>query len=117
MTLSDQAILVTGFRRSIGRAIAEHLLAEDFNRDGAVNAADYTVWMDNFLTFEDDHPADANGDGFVGNVDYDIWAANYGLTTPPPPRSIPEPSGLMVAVASLFAISWRRFSPPWRTHT
>lgn len=71
----------------------------DFNADGSVDGADYTIWQDTWLQFGTDLPADADGDGFVGNTDYEIWAANYGRTfAAAGSTSIPEPaSGLMLA--------------------
>lgn len=55
----------------------------DFNRDGSVDAADYTIWADNNgyenfdVTFED---GDANGDFYMNIEDYTLWAANFGET-------------------------------------
>ena len=56
----------------------------DFNADGIVNAADYTVWRDN-----DGAATEAtlnnNGDGLNGvdSADYDVWVNNFGATYPP----------------------------------
>lgn len=44
----------------------------DFNGDGAVDAADYTVWRDTNGSTTDLR-ADANGDGVVDQADYDLW--------------------------------------------
>jgi hypothetical protein len=51
----------------------------DYNGDGAVNAADYTVWRDtrNSTT---NSAADGNNDGVVDTVDYGIWKANFGAS-------------------------------------
>ncbi|MEQ8848700.1 peroxidase family protein [Botrimarina sp.] len=52
----------------------------DFNRDGAVNAADYTVWRD-ALGAADVAPysgGDASGDGAVGPEDYTLWSEQFG---------------------------------------
>ncbi|TWT97651.1 hypothetical protein Pla108_18030 [Botrimarina colliarenosi] len=61
-------------------------LAGDFNGDGAVDAADYTVWRD--------------GLGSVYSAqDYYLWAANYGATAAANPgTSVPEPAALVGAV-------------------
>ncbi|QDT69674.1 Stage II sporulation protein [Planctomycetes bacterium MalM25] len=81
----------------------------DFNADGVVDAADYTVWQDAFLSLEEGHPADANGDGFVGNDDYDIWAANYGATPGVASVAVPEPSAVWgVSLAVIVGLSSRR---------
>lgn len=52
----------------------------DYNRDGSVNLADYTIWRD-MLGSEGINPydgADGNGDGDVNQIDYLIWKANFG---------------------------------------
>lgn len=57
------------------------LLAEgltgDFNEDGVVDAADYTVWRDT-LGSTTDLRADANGDQVVDSADYALWRSNFG---------------------------------------
>lgn len=53
--------------------------AGDFNRDGLVDACDYTLWrstLGNIVEpFED---CDANGDGIIGSDDYAIWKSHFG---------------------------------------
>lgn len=46
----------------------------DFNRDGNVDAADYTIWRDTQGSATDLR-ADANGDGKVDAADHEIWKA------------------------------------------
>jgi len=68
----------------------------DYNGDGAVDAADYTLWRDhlgtNTLLPNDVTP------GTVDPADYGIWKANFGTLTPGAGSSlenlaaIPEPS-------------------------
>ncbi len=58
-------------------------LMGDYNRDGSVNAADYTVWRDN-LGKEHQFPysgADGNGDGAVAPGDFQTWRENFGSTS------------------------------------
>jgi len=52
-------------------------LQGDYNLDGLVDAADYSVWRD-ALGSGDNLAADGNHDGVVGPEDYDIWKANFG---------------------------------------
>jgi hypothetical protein len=53
--------------------------AGDFNEDGFVNAADYTVWRNTVNTSVTPWSgADGNGDGMVTRDDYSIWKVNYG---------------------------------------
>jgi hypothetical protein len=55
----------------------------DYNNDGFVNAADYTVWR-NTTNQEVLNPGDgADGDesGFIDNGDYTFWKEHFGLVT------------------------------------
>lgn len=54
----------------------------DFNQDGVVDIADYTVWADNFGQSGAHVHGDGNGDGTVDIADYTIWADNFGSTGP-----------------------------------
>jgi hypothetical protein len=54
----------------------------DFNADGAVNGADYTVWRDTLgRVVTPGAGADVDGDGLVTQNDYLWWMTNYGATT------------------------------------
>lgn len=60
---------------------AAAVLPGDFNADGTVDAADYTVWRDNLGRAGEDMLLGA-GDrsGRVDRGDYDLWKQNYGQT-------------------------------------
>ncbi|HEY4233330.1 MAG TPA: endo-1,4-beta-xylanase [Lacipirellulaceae bacterium] len=49
----------------------------DYNFDGVVNAADYTVWRDTLGSMTDLR-ADGDGDGMVDSGDYNFWAGKFG---------------------------------------
>jgi T5SS/PEP-CTERM-associated repeat protein len=87
----------------------------DFNLDGRVDTADYTVWRNkfgtNFIT------ADASGNGSVDQADYNIWKANYGAVAAngggavSSIAAVPEPASLVVAAGMAIAMvgcGWRR---------
>lgn len=64
--------------------------AGDFNADGAVNAADYTLWRDHFGTS-------------YNSADYQAWLDNYGYTTASPTTAVPEPTAwwlMLVAISN-----------------
>ncbi|QDU91128.1 AmiA-like protein [Pirellulimonas nuda] len=51
----------------------------DFNRDGSVNAADYTVWRDSLNQIVAPlSGADADGSGLVDDADLAVWRATFG---------------------------------------
>lgn len=55
------------------------LIQGDYNGDGLVNAADYTVWRDT-LDSTTDLSADGNDDRVVDQDDRTLWADNYGAS-------------------------------------
>ncbi|TWT92916.1 Dockerin type I repeat protein [Botrimarina colliarenosi] len=88
----------------------------DFNNDGVVNAADYTVWRDNDgvasgATFAQ---GDANGDGAVNGADYSIWSSNYGAISTATAAGVPEPASLASLLVGLLALFPRRQLCPVR---
>ena len=52
----------------------------DFNTDGNVDAADYTLWRHTTgATVPRYTSADADGSGTIDNADYTIWRSHFGL--------------------------------------
>lgn len=77
----------------------------DFNQDGVVDAADYTLWRSTEGSTTN-LVADANGDGMVDLLDYNVWRSNYGLQpgTASSVVAIPEPSTAWLLTLSLLVI-------------
>ncbi|TWT92878.1 hypothetical protein Pla108_40180 [Botrimarina colliarenosi] len=73
----------------------------DYNGDGMVDAADYTVWRDSNGDIGADLPADGNGDMEVNGDDYTVWANNYGGPAPSSAVAVPEPAALLLVVAAV----------------
>ncbi|QDV78177.1 PEP-CTERM sorting domain-containing protein [Botrimarina mediterranea] len=100
---------------SLVDAAAEPLVG-DFNGDGAVDAADYTVWRDTLNTsVTAGTGADANENGIIdgpgAGSDYEFWATNYGATSTPAAAAsvtIPEPTSLALVALGLVAVARRR---------
>ena len=78
------------------------LLPGDYNGDGFVDAADFTVWRDNVGAPAGTLPNDIDG-GVIGTWQYDTWVANYGSSSATSSASaVPEPS---MAMLSLMGVS------------
>jgi hypothetical protein len=80
-------------------------LAGDFNSDGVVNAADYTLYRDNLGTSfnlgGNGNEAGASA-GVVDAADYALWSANYGATAAGSAlQAVPEPVGVALVGAGL----------------
>ncbi len=52
----------------------------DYNGNGFVDAADYTVWRDTFgqTASPQGSGADGNSNGMIDEEDYDFWKLNFG---------------------------------------
>uniref|UniRef100_UPI0036F38C80 DUF7453 family protein n=1 Tax=Algisphaera agarilytica TaxID=1385975 RepID=UPI0036F38C80 len=72
-------------------------LLGDYNNNGIVDAADYTVWQDSFGSTTD-LAADGNGNGMIDAADYTVWQDNFGSTNASTSTLsiIPEPASLTV---------------------
>ncbi len=75
-------------------------LDADFNDDGVVDGADFTVWLDSFGQTGFRLPADSSANGVVDLADYHMWVAQFG-TQPGSglPDTVPEPAALWLVLA------------------
>lgn len=73
-------------------------LSGDYNLDGSVDAADYTVWRDTLGQSGVGLAADGNNSGIVDSADYEIWKTNFGSESSLVAVSsgIPEPSTIVL---------------------
>ncbi len=81
----------------------------DYNGDGTVDAADYTIYRDTLgQSVALGSGADGNGNGVVDAGDYTVWANNYGATSGSPAVAVPEPTTIGLLILSAFTLSTRR---------
>ncbi|MEN0110229.1 MAG: dockerin type I domain-containing protein [Planctomycetota bacterium] len=80
----------------------------DFNNDGVVDAADYTLWRDAQATGVFDASADANGDGAIDVMDYNVWFTTFGDAAPSSGATVPEPTAAALALSAAAALARRR---------
>jgi hypothetical protein len=107
--------LATGFAAAAGtyapRLLLEAALvpglAGDYNADGTVDAADYSVWRDN-LGGSGPLPNETASLGAIDQADYDAWKANFGATnlggSGATNSAVPEPATLILI--AVVAWSW-----------
>jgi hypothetical protein len=93
--------VTTGEIRGGRMFIGEAPLRGDYNRDGQLSQADYTVWADAMIFGGYEQNADGNLDGQISQADYTVWADAMiaasgmgtmsfggGATTAPEPASL-----------------------------
>jgi parallel beta-helix repeat protein len=96
-------------------------LPGDYNQDGTVNAADYTVWRNNLGSLTS-LPNDSSPG--VGPDDYERWKSHFGESAGsgssdpqsairnPQSAAVPEPSGIILATIALVSRLFWRHRPP-----
>jgi hypothetical protein len=96
---------------------APNFLLGDYNKDGQVNAADYTVWRDTIgQTGSDSNQlaADADHNYVVGPSDYQIWKNHFGEPFNSSGEGalsggfeVPEPAGWLLVTIGISAVGAR----------
>jgi hypothetical protein len=88
--------------------VTSNSVAGDYNRDGIVDAADYTVWRSMSGQTGVGLAADGNSDGQVNHLDYDVWTANFGNTagagSSAQAARIPEPSTTLLVLIGVLVV-------------
>jgi sugar lactone lactonase YvrE len=95
-----------GFTEATSLFVVPDRLAGDFNNDGSVDAADYTVWRNNLGGSYHLH---GNGDEtgasrqLIDLADYELWKLNYGSIAAGSgvesvSSQVPEPASIVLAV-------------------
>ncbi|MEN0109327.1 MAG: hypothetical protein AAF805_01265 [Planctomycetota bacterium] len=100
------------FTTAVETNLAFGVATGDYNGNGVVDAADYTLWRD--TRGQSVAPltgADGTGDGEIDLQDYAIWQSGFGDSAPSAAEAIPEPNavGLLLSCATLLAGKSRVF--------
>jgi hypothetical protein len=82
----------------------------DFNHDGRIDAADYSLWRHTFGSMSD-LAADASGNGTVDAADYVIWrdrfAEEVADSSAAVAGNVPEPTTVSLVAFTALPILWR----------
>lgn len=90
--------------------IAPARTSGDYNDDGVVNAADYTLWRDSQGS-EIEFEADGDDDGLIDDDDYDVWQDGFGDLVGAGQADgggVPEPSTALLALLAISLVPMRR---------
>jgi hypothetical protein len=92
-------------------------LAGDYNRDGVVNAADYTTWRNSLGELVANYnAADGNGNGRIDEGDYDVWKSNFGAEMgggSVASGAVPEPAAIVLLLIAVCGRSLSRRRRVW----
>jgi prepilin-type N-terminal cleavage/methylation domain-containing protein/prepilin-type processing-associated H-X9-DG protein len=79
----------------------------DYNADGVVNLADYTVWRDSLGSVGSELAADGDNNGVIDTEDYGLWKSNFGQGGPGGglgSTTVPEPAAFVILGIALVGI-------------
>jgi hypothetical protein len=84
-------------------------LVADSNLDGTVDEQDFDAWNTNrFSQLDKWSGGDFNADGWIDGRDFLLWNNIKHTSSSESIVGVPEPSGLILALLGLFALSRRR---------
>lgn len=119
-TFPDSFVSLTPISQGVDEGGVEYIdvrlsfdepLPGDYNSDGTVDAADYTVWRDAVGAPAGTLPNDTSG-GAIGQPQYLAWSSNYGATsdTASVLDAVPEPTALTLLCAASVFLPRRRLA-------
>ncbi len=86
-------------------------LIGDYNHDGRVDSADYTVWRDTLGQSGIGLAADGSGNGTVDDADYTMWQSHFGASSggsgTGSTTAVPEPTSVFLVAMAMLGLVWR----------
>ena len=104
---SDLALLANNWAICAGACPAR--VSGDFNYDGMVDAADYTLWQDNLGLDAAVLSGNGSGAATVVQADYELWRSHFGesIVSGSAAVPVPEPTTLLLALLAMTAAPLR----------
>ena len=92
--------------------LSTFLIQGDYNQNGIVDAADYTIWRDTLGQSGANLAADGDRNGTIDAADYDIWKMHFGYhagSGASASTAVPEPTTLVLLLTGILTLcSYRR---------
>ena len=73
----------------------------DYNNDGMVDAADYTIYRDNLGSDSSALSGNGSGGATVVQADYALWKQNFGSSGTSSGAAVPEPSSIVLLLGGV----------------
>lgn len=91
---------------------AEGAITGDYDSDGSVDADDYGKWVSRFGGWVAPRSgAEGSGNGIIDAADYVLWRDHLGTQVASQLATVPEPTGLALALLGFGWFARRRVSP------
>jgi len=81
----------------------------DYNYDGVVDAADYTLWQDNLGGASSVLNGNGSGAATVVQADYDLWKTNFEAIGSGSANPVTEPTTVLLVLMAVFCTPRSRF--------
>ncbi|QDU54431.1 PEP-CTERM sorting domain-containing protein [Aeoliella mucimassa] len=109
---SDGGSEAFAFRNILLEGLVAQTLTGDYNGDGHVDLADYTLWRDSLgATVDPGTGADGDGNGLVDAGDYAAWKSHFGQSinsSSVGSQPVPEPNTLWLLAMAVVGLALRQ---------